>query len=37
VLEGSARLSEIGATAMTEAAKPIFSRFGGNWSAPGGN
>jgi hypothetical protein len=32
MIEGSAKLSEIGAKAMTEAARPILSRFGGPWS-----
>jgi hypothetical protein len=36
MLEGSARLSEIGAEAVTDASRPLLSRFGGNWSALGG-
>ncbi len=36
MLEGSARLSEIGAQAVADASRPLFSRFGRNWSALGG-
>ena len=32
VIEGSARLSEIGVAAMTEATRPILSRLGTSWS-----
>lgn len=35
VLETSARLSEIGATAITDAYRPFLSRFAWNWSTPG--
>lgn len=35
MLEGSARLSEIGAQAVTDASRPLLSRFGRNWSALG--
>jgi hypothetical protein len=37
MLEGSARLSEIGAKAVADASGPILSRFGRNWGAPGRN
>ena len=36
MLEGSARLSEIGAQAVVDASRPLFSRFGRNWSTLGG-
>jgi hypothetical protein len=36
MLEGSARLSEIGAQAVANASRPLLSRFGGTWSALGG-
>ena len=36
MLETSARLSEIGATAITDAYRPFLSRFGWNWSTLGG-
>ena len=35
VLEGSARLSEIGAQAIANASRPLLSRFGRNWRALG--
>jgi hypothetical protein len=35
LLEGAARLSEIGATAMTDASRPLLSRFGREWGALG--
>jgi Phasin protein len=35
LLEGSARLSEIGATAVTDAYRPFLSRFAWNWSTLG--
>ena len=35
MLETSARLSEIGATAITDASRPFLSRFAWNWSTPG--
>jgi hypothetical protein len=35
MLEGSARLSEIGAKAVADASGPILSRFGRNWGALG--
>lgn len=34
MIEGSARLSEIGVKAVTAASRPILSRFGGAWSSP---
>jgi hypothetical protein len=34
LIEGSAKLSEIGVTAMTEATRPILSRLGTSWSGP---
>ena len=37
MLEGSARLSEIGAKAITDASRPLLSRYGGNWSMLGGD
>jgi hypothetical protein len=37
VIEGSARLSEIGAQSITDASRPILSRFGRNWGALGGD
>jgi hypothetical protein len=36
MLEGSARLSEIGAQAVADASRPLFARFGRNWSVLGG-
>jgi hypothetical protein len=35
MLGGSARLAEIGAKAITDASRPLFWRFGRNWSALG--
>jgi hypothetical protein len=35
MIEGSAKLSEIGAAAMSEASRPILSQFGGAWSSVG--
>ncbi len=35
MIEGSAKLSEIGVKAMTEATRPILSRFGASWSGAG--
>jgi hypothetical protein len=35
MLEGSARISEIGAKAIADASRPLLSRFGRNWSALG--
>jgi hypothetical protein len=36
MIEGSARLSEIGVKALSEASRPILSRFGGTWSGAAG-
>jgi len=36
MLESSARLSEIGATAIADVSRPLLSRLGRNWSALGG-
>jgi len=35
MIEGSAKLSDIGAKAMTEASRPILSRLGATWSGAG--
>jgi len=37
MLEGSARLAEIGATAIADASRPLLSRFSRNWRALGGD
>jgi hypothetical protein len=37
MIEGSARLSEIGAQSITDASRPFLSRFGRSWSALGGD
>jgi hypothetical protein len=37
MLEGSARLSEIGAQAVADASRPLLARFGRSWDAPGGD
>ncbi len=36
MIEGSARLSEIGVKALTEASQPVLSRFAGTWSGLAG-
>ena len=36
MIESSAKLSEIGVKAMTEASRPILSQLGAPWSGPGG-
>ena len=36
MIEGSARLSEIGVKALTEASRPVLSRFAGTWSGLAG-